>query len=430
MNLEEWRDHSGWMIGMLAILMAFAAIIRQYHSKRPARFVHLAGIALGLAAGGPLFIPALPRLITAVRLMIDARAPTDVSGPFPVATADVTLPASSAFDPAIFVQIWYPAADKTSPAEPKSTIPRLCSEVLAEQHLASARQRFPLILYAPANGGLRDDNASTTAELASHGYVVMAIDDIERASNPQSSAGEIPSPLIFDYSSKDAFERFIQSGDRKVRREAEQALAALDRLTTCANANWRARVRLDQAGFLGFSFGGAVAAEAASFDQRIVAVANLDGALFDHGAAGALKKPYVILLTKDDVFPKLRELHSPEPAKHYFAMMNEKELKKEVRLANQPDGFGFRIRNSYHENLSDQIFTRRFLRTWLFTNPYRVKAIRDSYLLAFFDTYLRGTPSSLLKQSPSPFREVEILKGNQSWLVQAVDELLTASTPN
>jgi hypothetical protein len=40
-------------------------------------------------------------------------------------------------------------------------------------------------------------------------------------------------------------------------------------------------------------------------------------------------------------------------------------------------------------------------------------------LLAFFDTYLRDKASPLLTQSPSPFDEVEILKGNQYWLNEA-----------
>jgi hypothetical protein len=73
----------------------------------------------------------------------------------------------------------------------------------------------------------------------------------------------------------------------------------------------------------------------------------------------------------------------------------------------------------FHENLSDQVFERRFSMGWLLTNPYRVKSIRDAYLLAFFDTYVRNMPSPLLTQSPSPFREVEVLKANEYWLKEA-----------
>lgn len=49
------------------------------------------------------------------------------------------------------------------------------------------------------------------------------------------------------------------------------------------------------------------------------------------------------------------------------------------------------------------------------TDPYRCKSIRDAYLLAFFDAHLRGMASPLLSQSPSPFGEVTVLKGDASW---------------
>lgn len=75
----------------------------------------------------------------------------------------------------------------------------------------------------------------------------------------------------------------LRIGDRKVRRQAEKALTALDRLKACANADWRAD-QFDRIGFFGFSLGGSTAAEAGTFDPRVVAVANLDGWLF--GRAG------------------------------------------------------------------------------------------------------------------------------------------------
>ncbi|MGH6869778.1 MAG: hypothetical protein ACREDA_13095, partial [Methylocella sp.] len=65
--------------------------------------------------------------------------------------------------------------------------------------------------------------------------------------------------------------------------------------------------------------------------------------------------------------------------------------------------------------------------SWLLTDPYRVKSIRDTYLLAFFDTYVRNMPSPLLTQSPSPFREVEVLKANEYWLKEAASSAIQSS---
>jgi hypothetical protein len=85
----------------------------------------------------------------------------------------------------------------------------------------------------------------------------MAIDDIGRDPSPPLMADEILQPLAFEFSSAVAFITTLRTGDRKVRLQAKKALVALDRVTACANADWRARVRFDGVGFFGFSFGGA-----------------------------------------------------------------------------------------------------------------------------------------------------------------------------
>ncbi|MGA9486011.1 MAG: dienelactone hydrolase family protein [Methylocella sp.] len=432
MLFEQWRDRFGWIIGALLIMTVVAVMIvqYQYRAARPPRIFSLVGLAVGISIGGLLFLPAVPRIVTALWQLVIAQAPMDSSGPFPVATIDVTLP-SAAGDPAILVQIWYPTGGNPSAVTSLSeSTPPPCSKALDHRHLAGSEQQFPIILYAPGSGGVKDDSASTTAELASHGYIILAIDDIERDPHPPVAAGEVLPPLIFDYSSDAAFSALLQTGARKARLQAEWAMTALDRFEACANADWHARVHFDRVGFFGFSFGGATAAEAGTFDPRVVAVANLDGSLMGHAAFGALEKPYMAILTRDDLFPSPRQLWSSHPYTRNLATLIERDLREEVRLVNRPGSFGIRIRNAYHENLSDQFFSRRFFKTWLITNPYRVKSIRDAYLLAFFDTRLRGIPSPLLTQYPPPFHEVEILNADPYWLREAAKSIQATSSPN
>lgn len=231
--------------------------------------------------------------------------------PFQVTAVNAVLLASATNDPTIFVQIWYPAAANVPARDllSESATPVVCSKVMDDCRLSDTRSQFPILLYAPWNGGAKDDNASTAAELASHGYVVMAIDDIDR--DPRSpTATDNWQPLTFDFSSAEAFKITLRIGDRKVRRQAEKALTALDQLKACANADWRARIQFDRIGFFGFSIGGSTAAEAGTFDPRVVAVANLDGWLFGRAAFGALDKPYLVILTENAVFPTPRQLQS------------------------------------------------------------------------------------------------------------------------
>jgi dienelactone hydrolase len=395
---------------------------------RPTRSFTLVALATGFGIGGLLFVPSVPRILTDLRHFVIARAPTATSGPFQVTAVNAALLASAAIDPTIVVQIWYPAAANLPATDllSESATPVACSKVMDDRRLSDTRSQFPILLYAPWNGGAKDDNASTAAELASHGYVVMAIDDIDR--DPRSpTATEDWQPLAFDFSSAEAFKTTLRNSDRKVRRQAEKALTALDRLKACANADWRARIQFDRIGFFGFSLGGSTAAEAGTFDPRVVAAANLDGWLFGRAAFGALDKPYLIILAENAVFPAPCQLQSLNPNTRFEAVLDARDLREEVRLANRPGGYGFRVLESFHENFSDQIFKRRFSKSWLLTNPYRVKSIRDAYLLAFFDTYVRNMRSPLLTQSPSPFREVEVLKANEYWLKEAAKSTIQSS---
>jgi dienelactone hydrolase len=425
MNFDRWRGRYGWIIGALIILTAIVIIIVQYRSMRPTRSFTLVALATGFGIGGLLFVPSVPRILTALRHFVIAGEPTATSGSFQVTTVNAALLASAADDRTIVVQIWYPAAPNLPATDllAESATPVTCSKLMDYSRLSDTRPQFPILLYAPWNGGAKDDNASTAAELASHGYVVMAIDDIDR--DPRApTATDDWQPLTFDFSSAEAFKTTLRIGDRKVRRQAEKALTALDRLQACANADWRARIQFDRIGFFGFSFGGSAAAEAGTFDPRVVAVANLDGWLFGRAAFGALDKPYLVILTEDSVFPAPRQLQSPNPNKRFQAVLTARDLREEMRLANRPGGFGYHVLESFHENLSDEIFKRRFFKSWLLTNPYRVKSIRDAYLLAFFDTYVRNRPSPLLTQSPSPFREAEVLKANEYWLKEAAESTI------
>jgi len=428
MNFDHYIDRYGWMIGALIILTAIVISIVQYRSMPQTRAFTLVALAAGFGIGGLLFAPSVPRISTALRHLVIARAPTATSGPFQVTAVKAALRASATNDPAIFVQIWYPATANLPATDllSESAAPVACSKVMDDRRLSDTRSQFPILLYAPWNGGAKDDNASTAAELASHGYVVMAIDDIDR--DPRSpTATEDRQPLAFDFSSAEAFKTTLRNSDRKVRRQAEKALTALDRLKACANADWRARIQFDRIGFFGFSLGGSTAAEAGTFDPRVVAVANLDGWLFGRAAFGALDKPYMTILIDDDVFPRPDQLQSHDPNERYASRLTDRDMREEVRLANRPDGFGFQIVNTFHENLSDQVFERRFSKAWLLADPYRVKAVRDAYLLAFFDTYVRGIASPLLTQAPSPFRGVELLKANEYWLKEAAKSAMQSS---
>jgi len=412
LRFDQWRDRFGWIIGPLLIVASLAFLVAQHLSAQSPSLLGLCAAAVGLALGGLLFIPASPRVVKALRRLAASRAPRGASGPFHVAAFDVMLPSSAAKDAAILARIWHPATGDPSAAragatpDPDSALAG--AEALRDRRLAEGRQ-VPILLYAPGGGGLRDDNASTAECLASYGYLVLAIDDVDRDVSAQ--------PLHFDFSSAAAYETTLRRGADKARRQANKALAALDRLEACASPDWRSRLQFERVGFFGFSFGGATAAEAGAIDPRVVAVANLDGWLFGASALGALDKPYMVMLCDIEI-PEPRHRQSRNPKTRYEARLTDRDLDEEVRLANEPDGYGFLVRGSFHENLSDQAFGRNLFKSWFVTDPDRIKSIRDAYLTAFFDAHLRGLARPLLRQDPSPYWEVEIIHKNPVWLTR------------
>jgi dienelactone hydrolase len=408
-RLEQWRDRYGLFIGAALILATLAGLVASYGWPRPSRLATFGLFATGLGLLGVLFLPAAPHIANAVQQLAVIGAPKDLSGPFSVGTFNVALPPPTGGEAPIIAQIWHPA--EAASAARAAGAPVACAQATKDRRLPQDPSRFQILLYAPGNAGGRDDNASTSSTLASHGYVVMAIDDIELDRPSQSDAeGKAGiEPLAYDFSSDAAFEKTLRGADRKVRLEAEKALAALDRLQACASVDWKKRLDFDHVGIFGFSFGGAVAAEAGVMDKRIAAAANLDGWLFGRAAAGALEKPYMIM-NSDAPIPRQRQLRASNPGERNSASLTLNDLREEIRLASRPDGYWFWVKGSKHEGYSDQIFDRRDFSSWMALNPIRMKEIRDAYLRAFFDAHLAGTPRPLLRQTPSPYGEVELLE--------------------
>jgi hypothetical protein len=137
MNFDHWRGRYGWIIGALIILTAIVIIIVQFRSTRPMRSFTLVALATGFGIGGLLFVPSVPRILTALRHFLIAREPMATSGPFQVTAVNAVLLASAANDPTIFVQIWYPAAANVPARDllSESATAVVCSKVMDDCRL-------------------------------------------------------------------------------------------------------------------------------------------------------------------------------------------------------------------------------------------------------------------------------------------------------
>lgn len=443
-----WRPAAGWLLlasgpAVLAHifletarwqmipaygLLIFVALLLAWRLRRsdsPVRggFLFWSSAAVLLlfilaAAAPPLAVP-IPNL-------------PEPAGPYPVGTWTTTLvdpnrPESYTPAPddlrAIVVQAWYPAAVVDDPPDPAPLIPqaervaavlsdRLGFPPFALNHLnlikangrpelpaaplpAAEAQGRPIILFSPGYSSSRLQSTTLMEELASHGYVVLAVDHTFGGVMTIFPDGRI------EFLSPEA-----QVGDRPELRPSTLRLSdvwtadlfqLLDLLPAYRDGELASplagQLDLERIGFLGHSTGAGVAARLCAVDDRCRALLGMDvwmGPLPDELLARGTARPTLFLMSES-----------------WPSAYNSERIR--TYMAASPDSLWLTVRSTAHYNFTDIPFlsplTSR-LEDIGPADPYRIQAVNAAYLTAFFDQHLRGRPSPLLETPQPDFPEV------------------------
>lgn len=215
-------------------------------------------------------------------------APT---GPYPVGTFSrvftdpsrtnrYNIPTNSSF----MVSIWYPAQTSTSrlpgpyvdlPIARYSgwfgpyvdRAPLFKAHSLPDAPLAANAAKFPVVLFSHGANSVRSYLPEKAEELASHGFVVLAMDHI------QAVISVFPDGTVVygSFSPQPAHEHGV--------RDVLFVMDELSRLNT-TDPFFAGRLDLEKIGALGSSFGGGVVSEVCRIDSRCKAVFFLDAALY------------------------------------------------------------------------------------------------------------------------------------------------------
>ncbi|MFJ5230705.1 alpha/beta hydrolase family protein [Kitasatospora sp. NPDC088391] len=341
--------------GALALPPALSPVLRRWRGARPARraprWLALPGTAacLGLLAAGPAAAWAFPVPVF-----------PEPTGEFAVGTrvlqwTDPQRPETFTPDPddhrTVVAQLWYPAAPSPAgtpraqylgrtaqeartvsaalaggvglPAFLVDGVPEARSRAVFDAPVASGGGRFPLVLFSPGSGGVRTQNTAWAEELASHGYLVAALD------HPYDSAAVVLADgrtvTGATSSSGDADRDAELAADWTAIRAADLGFA-LTRLEALDRGEGHDPLagRLDTArvAAAGHSMGGAAALQATRQDPRFAAVIDLDG--FPHGpTTPALTRPALALTqaltpaTDPRYLPRLTEVLDTDTATTY-----------------------------------------------------------------------------------------------------------------
>jgi predicted dienelactone hydrolase len=296
---------------LLAVAVAAAAAFRRWrpgHSRRWRRATGRGVLVIGLALGGvallTAFVPALPKPSGPHSVGSEIFRWTDDQRP-------ETLTAYPSDHRQVIAQAWYPTDTSTGPAVPYfeaqhhlpgsiSGLPsfmfasfgRIATHATLGTTISRAQRTWPVLLLEPGLAIPREQYTALSTDLASRGYVVIAL------SAPYESAvsvlagghvvGQTTHPDVMGPPPHPAIQRLINIRAA----DASFALDQLSRLTQVAPGSPLAgHLDLHHVGIIGHSIGGATAVQVIAADPRFKVAVNLDGKLFGAQSAAHLNRP-------------------------------------------------------------------------------------------------------------------------------------------
>lgn len=312
----------------------------------------------------------------------------------------------------LVVWLWYPAAP--APSAPTAPyLPPQWAKVRDAEHgagvvlfqasdavrvhaiddapVAPQRPQYPVLVLEPGMGRLPTDYTSLAEELASHGYVVAGI-------TPTYSANTVVFPdgrtirSVRDAQIESGAD--TDAGNRLVGVWGDDVTFTLDQLTTLsrdAASRFAGKLDLDHVGLLGHSFGGATALDVCQRERRCAAAVDLDGSPFGAVEQTGLGKPMMCIL-------------SEPPTEGDLAL-----LRRIAAAAPQGNAYLLTITGTRHFNFADDAVMMSPLRLFGLLGPIngtRGLQITRDYVRAFFDTFLLGSSSPLLRGASDLYPEV------------------------
>lgn len=345
------------------------------------------------------------------------------TGSYPVGTTILNLTDASRPGTAggsarmLVVQLWYPAAASKvrramyrRPAE-TTFITRYLSWIPTHSWLdapvSTDGAPFPVLLYGHRWGGERTQNTALAQDLASHGYVVAAIDHPGNSSRVLLGDGRVVTgDEDMDRPATASARIALWNDTLEVwAADDEFVLNQLARLDADPRSVLHGRLDTGHAGAFGHSFGGAAALRLCGRDPRIRGAVNLDGYSFGALSSRTAAQPVMIVYEQEVADRRQQLLSSGLPGTIDDQMDRADNAAVDANLL-RFGGLRLYVQGAQHMDFSDQPLLPP-LHPGHGTGPIapgRADLIVRQTVLAFFDRVLRGKPAPALE--PGAFREV------------------------
>jgi predicted dienelactone hydrolase len=327
----------------------------------------------------------------------------------------------------IMVQAWYPAEPglyaTTAPYRERAAtsfqseyLTLVQSHAYLEAPVEKAKDRYPLVIFTPSWHGVRNQNLFQVEELVSHGFVVLGVDHPYGSAVTVFPDGRVIQALpdkFLDTTSEQSLKESFQIAEQQLNVRAADLSFLLDTLESADQTGGLGildgKLDLDRVAILGYSFGGAVAAQACWKDPRFKGAINMDGDLFGESATHGIEQPY---LAMSDSFsePGAKDLNSPNLPWRRWEQVIDQQAKLTQQTMEEHGGYTLEIPSVAHGNFSDSALfspVRRLTGSGSM-DPRAAMNIVNEYTVAFFSQVLNHSPQRLLEASFQPYREAQL----------------------
>jgi len=317
--------------------------------------------------------------------------------------------------PRPMISVWYPSNSLKSDGLVRQLAHRASDSAVLGAPMVAGAQRFPLVVYFPGWPGTRIENYRLACELASHGFIVAGVTYPARVpamseAEYQSQVKELENYPV--YASEEVYRSLIAYSTERVRLRARDASLLLDtfaRIDASATDTFAGRVDMERIGIIGFSLGGAVAAESANRDPRIRAAVNIDGRHWGDALLNGVQKPY-LFIGHELLIPTAQELTSSNPDLRYNAEADKYDYSQLAVNLRRNGGIQVTVLKAQHMDFTDTGSVhgwRRMIRR----NSHKLQRahlILNTYVRAFLKANLNAERALCLFDTSPQFQEVRI----------------------
>ena len=281
--------------------------------------------------------------------------------------------------------------------------------------LAPTKRPFPVLVYQPGGGTARFIATFQAEQLASRGYVIVSADHpgfSETVLFPDGyrfladtmlapkETGHFRDDVLNNWGwlERDVFPTWTD--------DASYTLDKIAELNKTPGQLFYKRLDLNRIGMMGWSFGGATCVQMSKDDRRVKAVVDQDGQLFGDVWKKGTSRPLMLMHHgNEDKAPK------PEDNSVMKELIEMTQAQDRSLLEHSTnDWYEVTIAKTQHGHFSD--FLLFFPKNPAELDPHRAHEIITAYTVAFFDKYLRGEKSDLLKAPSAEYPEVTFRKKN------------------